>query len=386
MDRKALPAPEGTREAASAAAYADPRNELERTLAGIWREVLKVDRVGVDDNFFDLGGHSLLAAQVHARLAGLLGREVALVDLFRYPDRGRRWPASWAARAAAASPRAGAGAGARAAGARPWRRGEPAASPSSAWPAASPAPASVEALLAQPGRRRRVDLLLQRRGAAGGGGAGGRRSPIRATCGRAACSTGPTSFDAAFFGYSPREAELMDPQQRLFLECAWEALEDAGYDPASFPGDVGVFAGAGMNTYALNVLADPEVLDSVGSFQLMIGNDKDFLATRVSYKLDLNGPSLAVQTACSTSLVAVHLACQSLLAGECDVALAGGVSLRLPQADGLPPPRGGHLLARRPLPRLRRARPAAPWAATAPPWCCCAAWRTRCATATPSTP
>src|SRR6266568_180576 len=141
-------------------------------------------------------------------------------------------------------------------------------------------------------------------------------------------------FDAAFFGFNPREAEVMDPQQRLFLECAWEALESAGYDSETYEGLVGVYAGAGMNTYLFNLYANSAVRESVAGFQAMISNDKDFLSSRVSYKLNLEGPSIVVQTACSTSLVAVHLACQSLLSGECDMALAGGVSIQIPQKAG----------------------------------------------------
>jgi acyl transferase domain-containing protein/acyl carrier protein len=141
-------------------------------------------------------------------------------------------------------------------------------------------------------------------------------------------------FDASFFGFSPREAEIMDPQQRLFLECAWEALEQAGYNPETYPGHIGVYAGASMSSYAFNIYFNQNLLESVGSFQTMLGNDKDYLTTRVSYKLNLKGPSINVNTACSTSLVAVHLACQSLLNGECDIALAGGASISVPQKDG----------------------------------------------------
>jgi non-ribosomal peptide synthase protein (TIGR01720 family) len=142
-------------------------------------------------------------------------------------------------------------------------------------------------------------------------------------------------FDAEFFGFSPREAEILDPQQRLFLECCWEALEQAACDPERYGGWVGVFAGVGTSSYYLRHLSpSPDLLEAVGRFQVSLGNDKDFLAPRVSYKLNLKGPSLTVQTACSTSLVAIHLACQSLLRGECDMALAGGVSIGLPQVGG----------------------------------------------------
>ena len=140
------------------------------------------------------------------------------------------------------------------------------------------------------------------------------------------------SFDAKFFGLTRREAEIMDPQQRIFLECAYEAMEHAG-----LTGDgarVGLFAGCGMNTYLMQLLGNPELMASAGEYQLMLGNDKDFLATRVAYKLNLRGPAVVIQTACSTSLAAVHLACQSLLSGECDSALAGGVSVMFPQVAG----------------------------------------------------
>src|SRR5262249_22143665 len=137
-------------------------------------------------------------------------------------------------------------------------------------------------------------------------------------------------FDADFFGYSPREAAVMDPQQRIFLECAWAALEDAGYAPQRCPGSVGLYGGTAMSTYLLRLLGRSD-LGALAGTQAVIANSYDSLCTRVSYKLNLEGPTLTVQTACSTSLVAVHLACQALLSGECEVALAGGVAVRVPQ-------------------------------------------------------
>ncbi|HEX3528168.1 MAG TPA: polyketide synthase, partial [Thermoanaerobaculia bacterium] len=143
---------------------------------------------------------------------------------------------------------------------------------------------------------------------------------------RAASSVdGVELFDASFFDIHPREAEILDPQQRLYLECAWHAFESAGYDCRNFPGRIGVYAGSRISDYFLyHLLANPELLDTVGQLPLLFGNDKDYLSTFTSYKLDLRGPSVSVQTACSSSLVAVHLACESLLNGECDMALAGG--------------------------------------------------------------
>src|SRR5581483_8664883 len=145
----------------------------------------------------------------------------------------------------------------------------------------------------------------------------------------------PEYFDAGFFGFSPREAELMDPQHRVLLECAWDALEAAGYDPLRSRGAVGVYVGAMMNTYLLcHLLSRPEFLDTLDMMQINVSNGLDFLATRVSYKLGLQGPSYTLQSACSTSLVAVHTACQSLLQGACDMALAGGVAINLKVRSG----------------------------------------------------
>jgi acyl transferase domain-containing protein len=144
-------------------------------------------------------------------------------------------------------------------------------------------------------------------------------------------------FDADFFGYSAYEAELTDPQHRLFLESAWAALEDAGHDPARFDGRIGVYAGQTVNTYLLyQAMRNPALVRSfyLDYMPMLVPANDDFLATRVAYKLDLHGPAMTVQTACSSSLVAIHQACQSLLYGECDLVLAGGVGLTVPDAFG----------------------------------------------------
>ncbi|MEV6345246.1 amino acid adenylation domain-containing protein [Actinoplanes sp. NPDC051851] len=135
-------------------------------------------------------------------------------------------------------------------------------------------------------------------------------------------------FDHRFFGFSAREAQLLDPQHRIMLECAWEALEHAGHPADRGDTVTGVYAGVGESSYLMhNLLPNRELVQRVGAFQTALGNDKDFVPTRVSYKLDLHGPSVSVQTGCSTSLVAVHMAAQALLAGECDIALAGGATV-----------------------------------------------------------
>jgi acyl transferase domain-containing protein/acyl carrier protein len=141
-------------------------------------------------------------------------------------------------------------------------------------------------------------------------------------------------FDALFFGYSARDAESIDPQQRLFLECAWECLESAGYDAEAYPGLIGVFGGSDMSSYLYQIYANVDPLATGYGGMVVIGNDKDYLTTQVSYKLNLKGPSIAVQTSCSTSLVAICLACQNLWSYGCDMALAGGVSIAVPQRKG----------------------------------------------------
>ncbi|MCP4662810.1 MAG: acyltransferase domain-containing protein, partial [bacterium] len=137
----------------------------------------------------------------------------------------------------------------------------------------------------------------------------------------------PDCFDAGLFDFSPREAEILDPQHRIFLEIAWSALEAAGYDPTRFDGRIGVYGGTGRGHYAINLFANPELVQTIGVQALTLAVAGDTLATRVSYKLDLKGPSVVVQSACSTALLAVHMARQALLKGECDMALAGGVAV-----------------------------------------------------------
>ena len=166
-------------------------------------------------------------------------------------------------------------------------------------------------------------------------------------------------FDARFFGYLPAEAEVMDPQHRMFLEICWEALENGGYDAARYDGAVGVFAGCYMDTYVLwNLCSDESyrarLVESiqVGSLQTELGNDKDYLATRVAFKLGLRGPAMTLQTACSTSLVSIATACQSLESYGCDMALAGGVTIVLPQHKGYFYKEGGMLARDGALPHL----------------------------------
>ncbi|MBV9773241.1 MAG: amino acid adenylation domain-containing protein, partial [Gemmatimonadetes bacterium] len=321
VDRRALPAPE---HAPAEEAYLAPRAPLEETLAGIWAEVLKTGRVGVNTNFFDLGGHSLLLTRVQAAIRERLGREVPIVDLFRFPT------------VAALAGHLG---GAAEAAPAPRTDRERASDPDGAIAIVGMAgrfPGAPDVATFWSNLREGVhsitffdDAELE----AGGVDPALLRDPayVRA----AGVLEEIELFDAAFFGFNPREAEILDPQQRHFLEVTWEALENAGHAPGTTREAVGVYAGSSASDYLTrHVLTHPELVEALGSLQVDLGNGKDFLASRAAYKLDLRGPALNVQTACSTGLVAVHVACRALAAGECDVAVAGGVGIRL---------RGGYL-------------------------------------------
>ncbi len=324
VDRGAL----SKRAAASAPAargYVMPETEAESLVARVFAELLGVERVGSEDNFFDLGGSSLLMIELRARLRRHLGRDFSIAELFQYPtvrslarhlsqESAPRAAASTVAEPVARLPESRDIAIVGMAGRFPragdieafWRNLEQGIETISFF--------SDEELLAsgEPTELIRDPRYVRARGVL----------------------EGAASFDAAFFGYNAREAAMIDPQQRLFLECSWEALENAGYDPQRYPGAIGVFGGASPSTYGFRLLEDPDILRTFGQIQIMLASDKDYLCSRVAYKLDLRGPSVVVQTACSTSLTAVHMAASALLLGECDMALAGGVGVSFPQQVG----------------------------------------------------
>ena len=321
--RRHVPAgrPDGGPESGPEGGRATP---LERSIAAIWCDLLGLERVGRDRNFFDLGGHSLLVVQLQERLQEELGRPVSVIDLF-----------TWTTVAEQARFLGGGAAPAEPAGSRRQHREEgrgPIAiiGMSGRFPGARDLDRfwrnlvdgveSIRSFTEQEEETSQVaPELLHHPGY------------VNAR----AVLDDVELFDAAFFGFRPREAELTDPQQRLFLECAWEALEASGHDPERSGDRVGVYASAGRNGYFLHHLfRNHRVGASAHGLEARVGNDKDFLATRVSYKLGLRGPSVSVQTSCSSSLVAVHMACRSLRDGECDVALAGGVRISLPQRTG----------------------------------------------------
>ncbi|MEV6174972.1 amino acid adenylation domain-containing protein [Streptomyces sp. NPDC051954] len=294
-------------------------DHLEELITGAWAEVLGSDRIDPDKGIFELGATSMTALQAHKIICAGLGREFPLSTLFRYPTvRGLAGflrdgsPTTLVRQEAAA---------------RRERNGEDAVAivgMACKLPGAPDLDAfwhnlrgGVESIT------RFTDDELRATGATEEELAD--PDYVRAR----GLVDDPDLFDAAFFDYSPAEALVMDPQHRLFLECAWQALEHSGIVPRAFDGKVAVFGGTGFGGYPQQPAED---LSSF--YRSMIGGKSDYLATRVAHKLDLRGPALTVQTACSTGLVAAHLARESLLRGECDVALVGASSLTIPLKQG----------------------------------------------------
>jgi acyl transferase domain-containing protein/acyl-CoA synthetase (AMP-forming)/AMP-acid ligase II/acyl carrier protein len=319
---------------------------IEKEVAAIWYEVLGVEQIGVDDNLFDLGGDSLLLAVMHSKLQQRFGPGITLVEMFNYPT--IRALANFLGGAAERGSASGASE-------REKRRQRQATGADGLAVANDIAVIGMACRFPGAGNLQQfwrnlcdgvesMQFFSEEEVLAAGVDPKLLRDPNYVKV--SAVLPDIEWFDARFFGITPREAALIDPQQRLLLECAWETFEVAGYNPHTHPGSVGVYAGAVMNTYLINNLfparafqspddsSDVLTLDSMDGFRVMVANDKDYLPTRISYKLNLRGPSINVQTACSTTLVAIHMAAQAVRSGECDMALAGGVSIKVPQETG----------------------------------------------------
>ncbi|HEY6328405.1 MAG TPA: beta-ketoacyl synthase N-terminal-like domain-containing protein, partial [Blastocatellia bacterium] len=313
-----------------------PGDGIERHVAAVWSELLETPSIDIDSNFFDVGGHSLLLVRARARLETIFEAQLSLLDMFRYPT--IRSFAEYLSKQhvkipsrepqCATKPDLDNGLESREAdiaivgmsGRFPGAR-----SVTEFWDNLKNGIESISFFSKQQLKEEGISAAI-----VDDNDYVGARGVIEDA----------ELFDAPFFGFTGMEAEMTDPQQRVFLECAWEALEDAGYDPLRSGKRVGVYAGASLSSYMLRVRSQGNGGLAAGMMTL-IGNDKDHLAPRVSYKLNLKGPSVNVQTACSTSLVAVHLACKALLGGECDMALAGGVSIGAPRRSGYHYEEGG---------------------------------------------
>lgn len=323
IHRRALPAPKQGQDAVD---QTPPRTEVEQVLVQLWQQSLGVERVGIQTNFFDLGGDSLKLARVQAGLRTSLKRDVSILEMFRFPTISGL--ATFLTQGEAATTSVS----------RPAFKkdaDEPIAIVGMA--GRFPGAISIAEFWKNVREGRESVTFFKDEEVPGAPPPGSDLKFIKARGVLERCEW----FDATLFGMTPREAELTDPQHRVFLESAWEALEHAGCDPSRFAGAIGVFAAASMNTYLLhNALKDRAAAEEfvrafqVSGYQTLMGNDKDYVATRVAYKLNLRGPSMTVQTACSSSLVAICQACESLRTGMSDLALAGGVSISFPQERG----------------------------------------------------
>ncbi len=332
VDRGALPAPlVDASEASASSAPARPRSDVERVLLEIWCSVLGISSAGIHDNFFELGGTSLTAFSVAAQIGRRLGIEIPVLELFEQPtiaDLAQRlvgrqahattvrdaYDRARARRRTAASPTAFDVAIVGAAGRFPGARDL-----DELWANLRDGRETVTTF-----RRDELDPLVPRQD---------RDDPSYVPA--RGILDDIDKFDAAFFGISPNEAELMAPQLRVFLEVAWEAFENAGYVGEKIPGPVGVWAGMGNNFYYVhNVLTRPDKLALMGEIAAEIANEKDHVAPRVSHKLNLTGPSLSVHAACATTLIVIENAYQALVTHQVDAALAGGIDIRTPQKSG----------------------------------------------------
>ncbi|WP_431130660.1 amino acid adenylation domain-containing protein [Variovorax paradoxus] len=332
LDRRALPEPVGDRPEL-AQPFEEARNATEQRVCEAFARALHIGKVGRHDNFFDLGGDSLRVLQVLAELQQGSAQPLSTTLFFRHPT-----PSAMAAELEPAS-------------------GEAASPmPTAAAPRAS-LPRSADtgdlsdaiALIATAGRfpgaadvEQFWDNLVAGRdtisffddGTLDAGVSDALRTDPAYVRARGVIE-GIENFDAAFFGIGPKEAALMDPQQRVFLEICWECLERAGYVPDAAPGPVGVYAGMYNASYfQRHVSTRPDLIEAVGEFQVMLANEKDYITTRVANRLNLTGPAVSVHTACSTSLVAVAHAFHALRTGQCYMALAGGASVTCPTRSG----------------------------------------------------
>ncbi len=283
-----------------------PISEIEKTVFAIWCEVLKITEISLDDVFFQVGGNSLLAMILMAKLNAMYKLDLPIVILFQYPtiaslsayiasQENRMQSSDFSLKSNPVSNEfAIVGIACRVPGANHTR---------GFWDNLA---AGVESIQDLPANDTQDQKHINRAGNL----------------------EGYLGFDPEFFGYTPREAQSMDPQHRHFMEVVFEALEDSGFISSNEQERVGLYAGQGENVYYLShVFGNQSLENDLGDYQVKINNDKDFLTTKISYKLNLTGPSLNIQTACSTSLVAVHVAISQLIAGECELAVAGGVSI-----------------------------------------------------------
>ncbi|MCX6580361.1 MAG: amino acid adenylation domain-containing protein [Candidatus Aminicenantes bacterium] len=320
VDRANLPAPERDR-ALVKETYVEPRSDIEKIIADAWKQVLKIENVGVHDNFFDIGGNSSYIIRLTGKLRHIFKKDIPVVELFNYPtvsaqakylggeEPGGKEKEISPVGEAAQLEIAVIGMAGRFPGAR---------NIDEFWDNLKEGVESITFL---------TDEELETMGV--NPGLIKNHNYVKAK----GALENIEYFDPSFFDYSTREAELMDPQLRVMHECVYEALEDAGYDPGIYHGSIGLYAGSFSNSLWMRQLS-AEINSHSGLLAIESLNDRDYLSTRISYKLNLKGPAVTIQTACSTSLTAIDAACQSLLCGRCRIALAGGVTITLQDRAG----------------------------------------------------
>ena len=329
LDVKALPDPWKTLDAERQGGLVPPRGRFEQAVASAFAAELGLSQVGATANFFDEGGTSIGAVKAANRLEELLGVAVPVIKLFEHTT--VETLAAFLEKSADGPGEIQKKKTGRAPGALATSSDDPIAVIAMA--GRFPGADDIETLWRNlvNGQENikfftpeELDPSLDRKLVSD-------PTYVRAR----GVISGPELFDAEFFGMSAREAEVTDPQHRVALEVVWEALERAGYDPQSYPGTIGVYAGEyNVTYYTEHVLKRPEVVEAVGAFQAMAGNEKDFIATRLAYKFDLKGPAISVHTACSTSLVAIVEAFYALRSGRCDMAIAGACAITCPPSSG----------------------------------------------------
>ncbi|MGC6431608.1 MAG: amino acid adenylation domain-containing protein [Jejuia sp.] len=323
VDKTKLPKPFYARPE-NALPYSRPRTEKEKDISKIWSEYLKIPQIGIDDNFFEMGGSSIIVQKVASAISLKLIKDFSATKIYQLPTI-RRLSDFYAT-----------------------NKSKPKVDETKTTSLNKNTSKDI-AIIGMSGRfpgaetieelwynlkhgketisffsDEELDKTIHE---------SLRNDPLYVKA-RGIVPTAKT-FDAKFFGLSPKVAEAMDPQQRLFLEIAWEVLEASGYLPKVFNGSIGVYAGTGTNTYYTNnVLPNHDVMNQIGQLQASTLNEKDYIATRTAYHLNLTGPAVSVQSACSTSLLAIAKAVDALRNGHCDVALAGGSSVTAPMHSG----------------------------------------------------
>ncbi|SDP71664.1 amino acid adenylation domain-containing protein [Mucilaginibacter sp. OK268] len=322
VDRKALPSSNLQRPALSTL-YKAPSTPIEKNIASVWMNLLQLDKIGLDDNFFQLGGNSLLALKTIAELKQQHNYSIAITKLYQYPTvaglasllTGTNKTTLLPVRKKSKDNNT--------------NRDVAIIGMVGRFPGANTIDEFWELLVE--GRETISFFSVDEIDKSIPSNIKNNPAYVKAR----GIIDGADEFDADFFGFNPRSAELMDPQHRVFLEIAWEVLEKTGHLPQKYTGTVGVFAGCGYNTYYdNNVLTNPEIVEKTGHFQVRLLNEKDYIATRTAYQLNLQGPAVAIYAACSTSLLAVAQAVSSIRDGQCSVAIAGAASITSPIKSG----------------------------------------------------